>query len=351
MKLFTGLSLGRTILLAVGIFLALFPAFSANSQEKLQTLYEAAKKDKEVIWQWESSTKAVKPLIDAFVKRYPDIKLTTLSIGATEIPSRIIVEAQTGRLTVDVGTAGTSYLIPLIDRDLLAKYNWAQMADIDPKTIAYDGRLLNYSGSAFVFIYNTNLVSKGESPKNMKDILSPKWKGEKIVVRAAPSGFNYLYPVWKRNKQEAIDYLTELAKQQVVPGKRAAEVTDMVARGEKPLAISSIGSTYDAIKRGAPLALCPIGPAACEPAAFFVPKGGPHPEAAKFLVAWMFSPEGRRGLAESGFGPIYPPDASPLAKLMADSGIGFVPIGSPEDIREFTGPFTSAVMKIMKFVP
>ncbi len=339
-----------TLLLVLVVFSVNGPVPVTAQQDLLQKLYEAAKPEKEVIWQWQSAITEINSLINTFRKKYPDIKLSVVSIGATTIPTRVIVEAQQGRLSVDVGTAGTSYLLPLIERDLLARYNWAQISDIDPENIAYDGRLINYSGSAFICMYNTNLVSKAESPKTLEDLLAPKWKGEKIVVRAAPSGFNYLFPVWKQNRQKAIDYLTRLANQGIVPGKRAAEVTDRVARGENPLAISSIGSAYDAIRRGAPLALCPI-PAACEPAAFFIPKGARHPEAAKFLVAWMASPDGRRSLTELGFGPIYPPNASPQAKLLADSGIKFTPIGSSEDIREFTGPFTEAVIKIMKFLP
>jgi iron(III) transport system substrate-binding protein len=347
----THLNVCLMFLLALASFWLNAPMAAFGQQDPLQKLYEAAKPEKEVIWQWQSAITEINSVINIFRKKYPDIKLSVVSIGATTIPTRVIVEASAGKVSVDVGTAGTSYLLPLIERDLLARYNWAQIADIDPENIAYDGRLINYSGSAFICFYNTHLVSKAESPKTLEDLLAPKWKGEKIVVRAAPSGFNSLFPVWKQNKQKAIDYLTRLAKQEIVPGKRAAEVTDRVARGENPIAISSIGSTYDAIRRGAPLALCPIGPASCEPAAFFIPKGARHPEAAKFFVAWMASPEGRRALTELGFGPIYPPNASPQARLLADSGISFIPIGSPEDIREFTGPFTDAVIKIMKFLP
>jgi hypothetical protein len=53
----------------------------------------------------------------------------------------------------------------------------------------------------------------------------------------------------------------------------------------------------------------------------------------------------------AGFGPHYPPDASPQAKMLADNGIGFVSIESPEDLREYTGPFTETVIKVLGFKP
>jgi iron(III) transport system substrate-binding protein len=342
---------GLTFLLAMVLFLANVPMSVAGQQDPLQKLYEAAKPEKEVVWQWQSATTEVKSVIDAFRKKYPDIKLSVVSIGATTIPTRIIVEANSGKVSVDVGTAGTSYLLPVIERDLLARYNSSQLPDVDPKLLSFDGRLIKFSSVARVWVYNTAMVSKADVPKTWEDTLAPRWKGGKIVVRAAPSGLNLFYPVWKQNKEKATDYLKRLANQEIVPGIRAAEVLNRVATGENPLSISSITTTFNALKAGAPLGLCPIGPTASDHSAFFIPKAAPHPNAAKLLMAWMAGPEGRKAFLEPGFGPHYPPDASPQAKLLADNGIGFYPIETPEDLREYTGPFTDAVIKILGFKP
>ncbi len=351
MKTSKGRRVCLVCLLVVFFVLARAPV-SLAKEDSLQKLYEAAKADREVIWQFSGALKPIKPVIDGFQKKFPDINLSTISVGAAVIPSRIIVESSAKRLTVDVGTAFPVYMMPVVERDLLAAHNWAQMADVDPKRVLFDGRFVSFSDAPRVWAYNTKLVSKAEAPKTWEDTLSPKWKGGKIGVRAAPSGLNNLFPVWKRDKQKAMDYLKQLAKQEVVPGTRDAEVANRVATGESPIAILSMTSVVPAVAEGAPLALCPIGPTASDSAVFWIPKGSPHPNAAKLLVAWLAtSPDARRELIKGGRGVSYPPDASPQAKMLADNGIGFYSIESPEDIREYAGPFAEAVVKIMGFKP
>jgi iron(III) transport system substrate-binding protein len=352
MKTFKGRTAGLAFLSAMIFFLAYADLSAAGQQDPLQKLYEAAKPEKEVVWQWATAITEVTPIIEAFRKKYPDIKLSTISIGAATIGTRIIVESSAKQLTVDVGTALATYILPVIERDLLARYNWAQMVDMDPKRILFDGRFISYADSPRVWVYNTKLVSKAEAPKTWENTLAPKWKGGKIAVRAAPSGFAWLFPAWKQDKKRVIDYLNRLAKQDVVPGTRDAEVANRIATGESPIGTISMVSVMPALKAGAPLALCPIGPTASDYDGFWIPKGAPHPNAAKFFLAWMASREGTKEFlkAERG-GPSYPPEASPQAKLLADSGVGFVPIASPEDLREYLGPFSDTVMKIMQFIP
>lgn len=341
---------GSSVWLMIGA-LTLGPAmlYGASPEAELKKLHEAAKAEKEVIWQFSGALKDIKPTTDAFHKRYPDVKLTTISIGAATIGGRVIIEANAKRLTLDAGTSFPVYLLPVFERDLLVRHDWAQVG-VDREKVFFDGRFVAFSDAPRVWAYNTRLISKAEAPKTLEDTLDPKWKG-KIAVRAATTGFNWFFPVWKKDKQKAIEYLNRLAKQNVVPGKRDAEIANQVAGGEYPLGVLSLTSVIPALGRRAPLALCPIGPTASDLNGFWIPKGAPHPNAAKLLVAWLASPEGVKALIKSGRGLSYPPDASPAAKLIADNGIGFVAIESAEDIREFAGPFNDAVMKILGFVP
>jgi iron(III) transport system substrate-binding protein len=337
--------------LLVGAAVTLGPAvlYGASPDAELKKLHDAARAEKEVIWQFSGALKDVKPTIDAFHKKYSDVKLTTISIGAATIGGRIIIEANAGRLTLDVGTSFPVYLLPVFERDLLMRVDWGKLG-VDAKKVSFDGRFIGFSDAPRVWAYNTRLIPKVEAPKTLAATLDPKWKG-KIAVRAATTGFNWLFPVWKQDKQKAIEYLKGMAKQNVVPGKRDAEITNQVAGGEYPLGVLSLTSIMPALGRRAPLALCPIGPTASDLNGFWIPKGAPHPSAAKLLIAWLASPEGVKSLIKSGRGMSYPPDASPAAKLIAESGIGYVAIESEKDIREFAGPFNDAVMNILGFVP
>jgi iron(III) transport system substrate-binding protein len=324
---------------------------SADTQAELQKLYEAAKADGRVVLTWPTATQAIEPVVNKFQAKYPDVKLSAVSIAATSLGSRIIIEAGAKKVTVDVGSALLSYLMPVIERDLMVKYDWTKIVDVDPRRVSYDGRLVHFMEVPRVWIYNTNLVSKAAAPKTWEDTLDPKWKDGKITIRAAPSGLASVFPVWKKDKTKAVDYLNRLSKQNVLPGKRDSEVINRVATGECPLGVLGANVVFDALSKGAPLAICPIGPSASDPGAYFIPQGAPHPAAAKLLLAWLASREGTQAVVDTGSGPAYPPEASPMAKLLADNGIAFVPIVSAEDIKEYVGAFAKAVMSTMGFMP
>jgi len=337
--------------LAVVFILAFTAVSSADTQAELKKLYEAAKTDGRVVWSWPTATQVIEPVINKFQAKYPDVKLSAVSISATSLGSRIVIEASAKKVTVDVGSALLSYLLPVIERDLMVKYDWTKIVDVHPSRVSYDGRVVSFMEVPRVWIYNTNLVSKAEAPKTWEDTLDPKWKDGKITLRGAPSGLASLFPIWKKDRKKAVDYLNGLSKQNVLPGKRDSEVINRVATGECPLGILGANVVFDAMRKGAPLAICPISPAASDPGVYFIPQGAPHPAAAKLLLAWLASKEGTQAVVETGSGPAYPPDASPMAKMVAENGISFVPILSAEDIKEYLGPFSKTVMSAMGFMP
>ena len=337
------------LLVAVFIFSSTI-TFAATVEAELQKLHAAAKAEGEVIWQYPGAVQEITAVIDIFRARYPDIKLSVVSIGATSVASRIAVEAAAGKLSMDVATSFSGYLLPVLDRDLLLKSDWVKIVDVDPKRITFDGRFVTFADVSHIWVYNTKSVSKAEAPKTLEDTLHPKWKGQKISIRGAPSGFTWLFPVWKQDKQKAIDYLKRLATQEIMPATRGAEGMNRIATGECPIGVSGISIVIPTMRKGAPLALCPI-PAAADQEGLFILKGVRHPNAARFLLAWLASSEGTKAFRAAGLGPSYPPDASPQAKILADNGIAFTSIQSAEDIREYTGPFSETVMKIMGLKP
>ena len=104
-------------------------------------------------------------------------------------------------------------------------------------------------------------------------------------------------------------------------------------------------------KEKAPIALLPIGPAVDFASGVFIPKSGPNPNAAKFLIAWLKGPEAAKEWAKMGFGLAHPPEASDIARELAKNGIKFERIASREDIDEYQGTFAPMVVKMMGWQP
>ncbi len=323
---------------------------AAPSEPALQELYKAAKAEGKVIWQYLGSVNEIKGVTGAFQAKYPEIKLTVFSVSAASVGTRVIGEATARRLTLDVGTTRPSYLMPLVERDLLVKYDWTKLG-IPKSDILLDGVCINMFDNPHVWLRNTNLVPEAEVPKTWEDVLNPKWKGHKISIRASAITFAPLFSTWKKDKQKAIDYVERLKKQEVVAGKRVAEVIMRISSGECPIGRASMSYVLEALKEKAPVALLPISPAADFASAIFTPKGVPNPNAAKFLMAWLKGPEAQKEWDKLGYGLASPPEASLVARMLAKNGVKFERIMSKEDTAEFEESFAPMVVKTMGFLP
>ena len=324
--------------------------FAAPSDASITDLYNAAKAEGKVTWQYLGAADLVKPIAEAFQTKYPDIKISVFSLGATQIATRIIAEASAKRLSLDVATAFPNYFMPLIERNLLLKYDWTKIG-VAKNNILLDGTNVSMQDAPFVWVYNKNLVSKAEAPKSWEDVLAPRWKGGKIAIRSAPSAFASLFPEWKKDRQKVASYLDSLRRQEPVPGARAAEVASRVANGECLIGKVTIEVAISLIRENAPIAVCPIGPVAGPPIAVAIPQNVPHPNAAKLLIAWMNSPEGKAAYRKEGLGAATPCDASPTSQLLCENGISYIPITSIEDLTEYEGGFSKMVVERMGFLP
>jgi len=100
-----------------------------------------------------------------------------------------------------------------------------------------------------------------------------------------------------------------------------------------------------------PLLACSVSPSANVPQDLFIPKGAAHPNAAKLLVSWLSSNEGRKTFTKlTGSGLAFPSDASPLAQLLANAGVTFHRVGSIEEVEDYLR-FTEIMVKTMGFLP
>jgi iron(III) transport system substrate-binding protein len=343
----------KKLLVSIGLVVGLWAANSpaAVSEQALQELYKAAKAEGEVIFQIGGSVKSNQPIFDAFQKRYPAIKIKAFTFGNTEIPTRIITEARSGKISMDVCYPPMHRGVPLVQRDLLVTYDWTKTSDAVPEDIQLNGTFLVLYDHPPVWIYNKNLVSEKEAPKTWEDLLDPKWKGYKISVRTASSHFGGLFPLWRREREKVLNYLRQLRKQDFVPGSRGPEATSRVATGECPIGIAMIQSLHEIWEKGAPIGVCKISPSGNTPIGVVIPKGAPHPNAAKLLTSWLATQEGKVAIKRTGVGPAYPPEASATAKVLHEAGIEFTRIVSVEDLLEYSTKFDSQVAEALGFRP
>lgn len=289
----------------------------------VQDLYEAAKKEGEVIWQTTGiADENLEQLIKAFQAKYPGIKLSTATSSSADIVRRIVTETPAGRRSFDVGMGGADGVGPLVERDLLVGYDWAKVSDVPASSILLNGRFLAVYDLPNGWIYNSRLVTPADVPKAWEDLLAPRFKGRKLgVLVDGAMAFEGLSILGRWDKEKYAKYLNDLKAQELVVEPRGAGLAQRVADGQIPIGVFPVTLLPNLVKQGAPLELAPLGPLTTKRFGVYTVKGVPHPNAAYLLIGWLAGSGARPEWAKGGRGAATPCDASDVAKIICDKKV------------------------------
>jgi iron(III) transport system substrate-binding protein len=312
------------------LLLAFMPSNNWAGPAEIQKLYEAAKAEGEVIWHVIGPAGPWEPVAKKFEEKYPGIKVKPFSHSLSAMPARLITEAQSGRITLDVASCNPQYITALIERGLLEKVDWSQIIQgFNSERLLMDGYLLNITDDPLFWGYNTDLVKKEDVPKSWNDLLDPKWKGHQISIRAMGEQLIGLYPQWLEKPDEVMTFLKKLQAQEIQGAANIGDAFRRVATGECKIGIFRSNEFLTMKNEGAPLGLCPIGPAVVTPTGNILPKNVPHPNAAKLLISWLHSTEGAAVIEEANNRAVITgPDSTNTAKFLSGAGIKFIRIAN-----------------------
>jgi ABC-type Fe3+ transport system substrate-binding protein len=287
------------------------------------TLYELAKKEGQVTWYTSLIVnQAVRPLIDAFNKKYPGIEVKYSRGDSGPNAIKVLNEARAGRVEGDVfdGIATTP---PLLQAGLVEKFVPAD-ADKYPSAIRDpEGRwnaLVTYFLTPGV---NTQLVGRDEI-RTARDFLNVKWKG-KIAWSTEPSSGAPVYVgsvLQTMGEEKGMAFLRELAKQSIVnvdATNRA--ILDQVILGQYAIALSIFN--HHAVlseQKGAPVTWLKVEPIPAPFHSIGLVKNAPHPNAGKLLIDFLLSEEGQRKFADVEYLPAMPSVPAKTPGVKPDAG-------------------------------
>ncbi len=285
---------------------------------------------------------ALRPVSEAFMKKYPFIKLTYWRAESSGIFTKLSAEARAGKVMADV-VEGTGVGESVIQAGLAQPYATPALADIpaayhDPNNLWTPTRR-SFFGAA----YNTRLTPLAEAPKTYEDLLDPRWKGRLAWHAGSASGADLFVTNLRKNwgDERTQDYLRKLADQRVagLSGSSARSLVDRVIAGEVGLGLN-IFAHHPLISqaKGAPTSSILMNPVASTVGTMIVPKGIRHPHAAMLLVDFILSREGQTILAGAGYFPTHRdvatrPDIAPITDALARLTENFI---SPEDLVKYT---------------
>ena len=292
----------------------------AITQAKLNELYEPAKKDGEVIWGEGGDSSRYAPVVDAFQKRFPGVKLTVTLIDTPTISTRLMTESQAKRVTLDVPTSSMTSLDTLLQRNLVLSHDNIKQAVPDPKAIGLDGKVFWIQDLLLGWVYNTRLVSQADLPKTWDDFLNPKWQGKFVFHRTA-AGFEMLAGIWDDAK--ITSYLNRMAQQNPLQVNTPADGQAKVANGESLFTTATTldGALSSVRTDGAPLGIVPVGPIYGAPQGLFTVPGIPHPAAAELFMLWMTTDEGKQAMAAAQVGRYNPCGPLPVDQALCGKNV------------------------------
>ena len=321
------------------------PAASAAASGAVSSdwnaLVEAAKKEGSVSVWGTPGTPYRQVLVTEFEKAYPGIKVDGVFVPPAERTSRLNLERQAGKYTVDIwaspGAQVTDFKKVGIIHDLQPELvlpevkdtsGWFQnhlwWVDKDPPLT---WNLPIGSVIPMVFV-NTKLVDPSTF-KSYKDLLDPKWQGKMAStdIRNPGPGFAPARMLFKSPDLGA-DYMKQLfSPSRVKLSTDQKQLIDWLGQGTYPIGLFiDPGEVTVAIKQGLPLAMVP--PDQFKEGAAIGPNNGgvtiidkaPHPNAARVYLNWMLSKEGqtvwqrevgdnslRTDISKDGVNPLFVP--------------------------------------------
>lgn len=206
------------------------------------------------------------------------------------------------------------YTIRLAREGLFTPYQGPQTEDRPAGFADPNGLWHGFALRARVIGYNSNRVTAQEAPKSLEDLLEAKWKGRLVMASPAFGTTGGDVASW-------FAHYGPTRARQILAGLKANEVrlvsgnstaVRLVATGQADLCLTDTDDVYAGQRNGWPVAMNPLdqggeGVLAIPNTAALV-KGGPHPHAARELMAFLLSQTPERMLVESDShnGPLHP---------------------------------------------
>ena len=296
-------------------------AKSANRQTFLE---EGAKKEGKILWYTTLIVnQALKPIKEAFEKRYPYVQVEYHRADSEALAQRMLAEYQAKRFDVDI-LDGTSTIVMLKKAGYIQRFSTPQLRDYPARLKEPQGYWAVPNLYFMTLGYNTKLVAANEVPKSLNDLLNPKWKGKMIWPTSGGSGA----PVFIGNvlitlgEQKGMAYLKQLAAQNVAKSTASARaVMDMVVAGEYAIGINMFN--YHALisrAAGAPVDWQAIEPVPGLVKTLGLAKNAPHPHASMLFIDFLLSKDGQKILQDADYLPAHPDVPAKAADLKAGGG-------------------------------
>ena len=195
----------------------------------------------------------LKPLAEAFKKKYPFIDLRIEEVQGTDTHQRMVLEMKSGAAK----GWDTNYVAADLYDDYIPhqkKFDILGMAQhgilsIPPEMVDPANRnIIAYTSNTQVVAYNKKLIAQDKVPTVWDDFLKPEFKERKFVVDIRPSEVAALVPAWGLEK--TLQFAKGIAAQNPVWIRGHSRVLAAMVAGEYQMLLgANLNSTKAAMEK------------------------------------------------------------------------------------------------------
>ena len=258
---------------------------------------DAAKKEGKVVV-YGTIVPQVMKLIEAGFDAKSGVNIEYWRGDATKVIDRVLTEWRAGKPGFDM-VIGARGPLSLAKADgVYAKFTPASAANFPAKFRDKDGQLTAWRVTPVGILANTELVKPADMPKSWDDLLDPKWQGKISMPDPSrhASTATFLWNLHKIKGDRWLDFVRALAKRRPLLVESYSSVPNAIVRGEASLGISYI--QYVPQTKG-PIGFAPVEQAFADPSDSAISAKAANPNAARFLIDYLCSPEGQKKVAET----------------------------------------------------
>ena len=291
---------------------------TASAQENWDDVVAAAKKEGSVMVY--GAGPVLRALVTQFEKKY-GIPSHMLDGRASETRERLRIEQASGRVIADVFTSGAVTTTNMLQEGRFVEHGPLPNASKIVAPFKDDGTLVPYTANVLAALVNSRLVKPEDQPKSWKEFLDPKWQNKVLLDEPRTGGVGYVffavtYEKYGREYQEKFASL----KPVIVPDPAVA--ARRLASGEYPLYVGFAFHEYVTLK-GLPVrVVIPEEGGMYSTLNATIPKGAPHPNAARLFLNFMLDDEAQAIIARFGSRSttgFIPPDVADDVKVLLNA--------------------------------
>lgn len=271
-------------------------------------------------------------IVDAFEKKYPQIKVNYTRLSDQDLAARVQQEAQAGINAADVVRSGDPTLTVSNDNNLFQTLT----PDLLPSLADYPQNAYRHpwavatAYSLYAIAYNTDEVQGADIPTTWQDVLKPEFKGE--IEYSNPVG-SATHMAWLDAMQKLYgdSFLQQFAQQGFTVQDGGTPGAQAVAAGSGKLALVVYAGNVTGLKsQGAPIDYVVPTPTLVKADSLTVMTKAPHPNAARVFADFRLSAEGITAMCSTTVAGSPQPNATGCASVPSDA-ITVKDLWTPQD--------------------